>query len=119
MTSGWSRRRPARWGSCASCRAPPRWSATCLSWDTVPAALREAIEAHLGAPVRHAHTPPGGFGHQLASTLTLTDRRSTFVKAAPEGDSLTAANLHEAEALRYLPPHAPAPALLGILHAGG
>jgi hypothetical protein len=80
-----------------------------LSWDTVPAALREAIEAHLGAPVRHAHTPPGGFGHQLASTLTLTDRRRIFVKAAPEGDSLTAANLDEAEVLRYLPPHAPRP----------
>ncbi|MFE9387579.1 aminoglycoside phosphotransferase family protein [Streptomyces sp. NPDC007025] len=90
-----------------------------LSWTTTPAELRTAIENELGAPVTDAVTPPGGFGHQLAAALTLTDGRRAFVKAAPEGDSLTTANLHEATALQHLPPHAPAPALLGTTQAAG
>ncbi|GHE51311.1 phosphotransferase family protein [Streptomyces capitiformicae] len=88
-----------------------------LRWTDVPVPLRARLEDALGAPVTAAVTPSGGFGHQLAAALRLASGRRVFVKAAPDDDPLTAANLHEATVLGALPPDAPAPDLLGIHRA--
>ncbi|MGW2282860.1 phosphotransferase family protein [Streptomyces sp. NPDC001770] len=90
-----------------------------LRWTDVPPSLRDHLETALGAPVMAAVTPAGGFGHQLAAALTLTDGRRFFVKAAPADDPLTAANLHEGAVLAALPPGAPAPAVVGVHHDAG
>ncbi|MCX4791927.1 aminoglycoside phosphotransferase family protein [Streptomyces sp. NBC_01221] len=90
-----------------------------LRWADVPAPLRARLETALGSPVTDTVTPAGGFGHQLATALTLADGRRFFVKAAPTGDPLTAANLHEGAVLGSLPPGAPAPDLVGVHHAAG
>lgn len=88
-----------------------------LQWTDVPPPLRARLEDALGAPVTDAVIPSGGFGHQLAAALRLASGRRVFVKAAPDDDPLTAANLHEAAVLGALPPDAPAPELLGIHRA--
>ncbi|MCX4902759.1 phosphotransferase family protein [Streptomyces sp. NBC_00878] len=88
-----------------------------LQWTDVPTPLRARLEDALGAPVTDTVTPAGGFGHQLAAALTLEGGRRVFVKAAPDDDPLTAANVHEAAVLDALPPGAPAPDLLGIHRA--
>ncbi|MEU5298607.1 phosphotransferase family protein [Streptomyces umbrinus] len=85
-----------------------------LQWTDVPLPLRARLEDALGAPVTDTVTPVGGFGHQLAAALRLADGRRVFVKAAPDDDPLTAANIHEAAVLEALPSGAPAPDLLGI-----
>ncbi len=90
-----------------------------LQWADVPTPLRHHLEHVLGSPISGAVTPAGGFGHQLASVLTLAGRQRVFVKAAPTADTLTVANLHEAAVLAALPPGAPAPSLLGTHHAAG
>ncbi|MFF9352366.1 phosphotransferase family protein [Streptomyces sp. NPDC014734] len=90
-----------------------------LRWTDVPALLRTRLETALGSSVTDAVTPAGGFGHQLAAALTLTSGRRFFVKAAPDDDPLTDANVHEATVLDVLPPGAPAPELLGIHRAAG
>ena len=89
-----------------------------LQWAEVPEALRADLATVLGAPVIDTHTPAGGFGHQLAAILTLSDGRRVFAKAAPSDDSLTAANAREAAVLRALPADAPAPALIAVREAG-
>lgn len=88
-----------------------------LQWTDVPTPLRARLEDALGAPVTDTTTPAGGFGHQLAAALTLKGGRRVFVKAAPDDDSLTTANVHEAAVLDALPPDAPGPELLGIHRA--
>lgn len=88
-----------------------------LQWTDVPTPLCARLEDALGAPVTDAVTPTGGFGHQLAAALTLEGGRRVFVKAAPDDDPLTAANVHEAAVLDSLPSGAPAPELLGIHRA--
>ncbi|MFJ5129945.1 phosphotransferase family protein [Streptomyces sp. NPDC088555] len=90
-----------------------------LQWTDVPPPLRARLEDTLDAPVTGTATPAGGFGHQLAAALTLADGRRVFVKAAPDDDPLTAANVHEAAVLDVLPPGAPAPDLLGVHRAAG
>ncbi|MFJ9481475.1 phosphotransferase family protein [Streptomyces mirabilis] len=88
-----------------------------LQWTDVPSPLRARLEDALGAPVTDTLTPAGGFGHQLAAALRLADGKRAFVKAAPDDDPLTAANIHEAAVLGSLPPGTPAPELLGIHRA--
>ncbi|MET9127754.1 phosphotransferase [Streptomyces sp. NPDC004528] len=88
-----------------------------LQWTDVPTPLRARLEDALDAPVTDTNTPAGGFGHQLAAALTLRGGRRVFVKAAPDADPLTAANVHEAAVLQALPPGAPAPSLLGVHRA--
>lgn len=90
-----------------------------LRWADAPAPLRAHLEAVLGGTVTDARTPAGGFGHQLAAVLVLDDGRRFFVKAAPDDDSLTAANLHEAAVLDVLPPGTPAPHLEGVHRTAG
>ncbi|MFF2520313.1 phosphotransferase family protein [Streptomyces sp. NPDC058086] len=90
-----------------------------LQWTDVPPPLRARLEDALGTAVTDAVTPAGGFGHQLAAALRLAGGRRVFVKAAPDDDPLTAANVHEAAVLDALPPGAPAPELLGIHRAAG
>ncbi|MFY4719745.1 phosphotransferase [Streptomyces sp. LaBMicrA B280] len=88
-----------------------------LKWTDVPTPLRTRLETALGSTVVDAATPAGGFGHQLAAALTLASGRRVFVKAAPDDDPLTDANVHEANILDVLPPGAPAPELLGLHRA--
>ncbi|MGW4735147.1 phosphotransferase family protein [Streptomyces shenzhenensis] len=88
-----------------------------LQWTDVPTILRARLEDALGSPVTDTVTPSGGFGHQLAAALTLADGTRAFVKAAPDGDPLTDANVYEAAVLDALPPGVPAPELLGIHRA--
>lgn len=90
-----------------------------LRWTDVPPPLRARLEDALGAPVTDTVTPGGGFGHQLAAALHLDGDRQVFVKAAPDDDPLSAANIHEAAVLGALPPGAPAPDLLGVHRVGG
>jgi aminoglycoside phosphotransferase (APT) family kinase protein len=88
-----------------------------LQWTDVPLPLRARLEDALGAPVTDTVTPAGGFGHQLAAALRLAGGRRVFVKAAPDDDPLTAANVHEAAVLDALPSGVAAPELLGIHRA--
>jgi aminoglycoside phosphotransferase (APT) family kinase protein len=88
-----------------------------LQWTDVPTPLRARLEDALGAPVTDTVTPAGGFGHQLAAALRLAGGRRVFVKAAPDDDPLTAANVHEAAVLDALPSGVAAPELLGIHRA--
>ncbi|MFE3270968.1 phosphotransferase family protein [Streptomyces sp. NPDC059215] len=90
-----------------------------LQWTDVPTQLRARLEDALDTPVADTATPAGGFGHQLAAALTLECGRRVFVKAAPDDDPLTPANVHEAAVLAALPPGAPAPDLLGIHSTAG
>ena len=88
-----------------------------LQWTDVPLPLRARLEDALGAPGTDTVTPAGGFGHQLAAALRLAGGRRVFVKAAPDDDPLTAANVHEAAVLDALPSGVAAPELLGIHRA--
>ncbi|WP_328917257.1 MULTISPECIES: phosphotransferase family protein [unclassified Streptomyces] len=90
-----------------------------LGWTDLPRLLRDNLTGALGAPVTDVVTPKGGFGHQLAAALTADNGSRAFVKAAPDGDPLSASNLHEAHVLAALPAGAPAPSLLGIHRAAG
>ncbi|GIH86433.1 phosphotransferase family protein [Planobispora rosea] len=87
-----------------------------MQWSDLPTTVNARIAADFGAHIQHIHTPPGGFGHQLAAALTLHDGQRLFVKAAPRDDRLTRDNLREAAILASLPAEAPAADLLGILH---
>ncbi|MES9558854.1 MULTISPECIES: hypothetical protein [unclassified Streptomyces] len=49
-----------------------------LQWTDVPPPLRARLEDTLDAPVTGTATPAGGFGHQLAATLTVADGRRVF-----------------------------------------
>ena len=53
-----------------------------LPWDDIPAEVRHAVEAALGAPVVEAVNQKGGYGPSLAARCRLADGRRMFVKAA-------------------------------------
>lgn len=52
------------------------------AWADLPADLRAAITARLGAPVTWAITAGGGFTRGFASVLDIADGQRVFVKAA-------------------------------------
>lgn len=76
-------------------------------WGALPAALREAITARLGAPVITARTVGGGFTPGFASVLTTADGRGHFVKAAPLGSGIADAYAAEARITAALPASIP------------
>lgn len=73
-----------------------------VSWAALPADVRSSVEERLQAPVRSATTASGGFGHQLASVLTLPGGQSVFIKAIPRTDPLAVDLVIEAAALTAL-----------------
>ncbi|HEX8630783.1 MAG TPA: phosphotransferase [Catenuloplanes sp.] len=66
---------------------PPAYHRTAVrpAWAELPADLRRAITARLGAPVRAATTAGGGFTRGFAAVLDLADGGRAFVKAADLG----------------------------------
>ena len=52
-------------------------------WTDLPAAVREAISARLGAPVASATSAGGGFTAAFAALLTTAGGQRAFVKAVP------------------------------------
>lgn len=90
-------------------------------WPDLPATVRQAIEARLGAAVCREDRHSGGFSPGLASTLFLADSRSVFVKAACGAPNAETPLLHRREAViaAALPAAAPAPRLLASLEVDG
>jgi aminoglycoside phosphotransferase (APT) family kinase protein len=87
-----------------------------IGWLDVPPAVREAVEAILGAPVVSAVSQAGGFSPGTADRVVLADGRRAFVKAVGRGLNETSVTFHRKEALvaATLPAEVPAPALLGV-----
>lgn len=85
-----------------------------LAWGEIPADVRTALEARLGAPVAEASSQPGGFSPGFASRLTLADGRRVFMKAISGAQNRESPAIYRQEA-RYaalLPAGVPAPRLL-------
>lgn len=88
--------------------APTRTRPT---WPELPAGVRAAIEARLGAPVTAWASHDGGYSPGMASTLR-TATGATFVKAVPAAHEFAArAYREEARRSAVLPAGAPAPPL--------
>ncbi|MFD6445079.1 phosphotransferase [Promicromonospora sp. NPDC060204] len=85
------------------------------TWPDLPASIRTAIEARLGAKVTSWVSHDGGFSPGLASVLT-TERGPVFVKTAAPGQA-RALRLHRKEAAKAasLPAGVPSPAFLWSL----
>jgi aminoglycoside phosphotransferase (APT) family kinase protein len=97
----------------ASARRPP--------WSALPAALRDAVAARLGAPVVTARTADAGFTRGFAAVLSTADGGRAFVKAAPavEQPHLVDWYAREATILDRLPAGLPVPRPRWTLHAAG
>jgi aminoglycoside phosphotransferase (APT) family kinase protein len=92
----------------------PPAQGTRIPWEAVPAAVRAAVEAGLGAGIVHAVTRPGGFSPGVAARLRLEDGSRAFVKAVGSEPNPDSPGLHrdEARVAAALPPETPAPRLL-------
>ncbi|HWJ08552.1 MAG TPA: phosphotransferase [Nocardioides sp.] len=95
-------------------RIPHGRTARRVEWTHLPPVVRDAIEAHLGAPVEVAESQGAGFTPGFASVLTCTDGSRHFVKAASTRAQRMFAESYREEArkLGALPPGVPAPRLL-------
>ncbi len=80
------------------------------SWDQLPAALREQMNARLGG-IGSAATQPGGFTPGMAVRLRLGDGTRVFAKGIPASHVLAGKYRAEAVTCRQLPAAAPAPRL--------
>lgn len=87
-----------------------------LEWEEIPAEVRDAIEARLGARVVEARNEAGGFSPGLAARCRLADGRRVFLKAVSPDQNPTACRIHrrEIEVSSQLPEHLPVPRLLGV-----
>ncbi|WP_319462438.1 phosphotransferase [Micromonospora sp. RTP1Z1] len=88
---------------------------TRIDWVDLPDRVRASVEEILGAPVVEAVSQPGGYSPGTADRVRTADGRRAFVKAVSPAQNDRSPALHRAEALisAALPPHAPAPRLLG------
>lgn len=77
-------------------------------WCDLPATVREAISARLGAPVTGATTAGGGFTRAFAALLTTEGGDRAFVKAAPLTEPLADWYAREAAITAALPEQVPA-----------
>jgi aminoglycoside phosphotransferase (APT) family kinase protein len=91
--------------------APASRTAVRPSWDTLPAALRDAVARQAGAQVTSAVTQAGGFTPGLAARLAFRGGQRLFVKAVPAGHPVASAYQREADTAARLPVGVPAPAL--------
>jgi len=79
-------------------------------WTELPVAVRRAVETCLGSTVEKAESQNSGFTPGFASRLWLSDGRTTFAKAASDGQPwLVEAYQTEAAKLTVLPAAVPAP----------
>ncbi|MEU7577620.1 aminoglycoside phosphotransferase family protein [Streptomyces sp. NPDC041068] len=99
--------------------APPATGVR-TSWQHLPAHVRGALEAELGAPVTEAVTQRGGFSPGVAARVRLGDGRRAFVKAVSSEANPGSPDLHRAEARNSaaLPEAVPAPRLLASYDDG-
>ena len=86
-------------------------------WGDLPAALREAIGARLGAPVAAAASAGGGFTRAFAAVLTTAAGDRAFVKAAPLTEPL--ADWYAREAADHSRPAAGGSGRPAAVDAGG
>ncbi|HVK28159.1 MAG TPA: hypothetical protein VM575_07445 [Nocardioides sp.] len=95
-------------------RIPHGRTARRVEWAHLPPAVRDAVEARLGAPVAEAVSQGAGFTPGFASVLTCTDGSRHFVKAASVRAQRLFADSYREEArkLGMLPAGTPAPRLL-------
>jgi aminoglycoside phosphotransferase (APT) family kinase protein len=91
-----------------------------IGWRDLPAHVRAACEAVLGAPVGSAASQPGGFSPGTADRVVTADGRRAFVKAISPAQNEFAPALHRREAAisAALPAGAPVPRLLGSFDDG-
>lgn len=99
--------------------APASSTAVRPSWQTVPAALRDAVASRAGSAVTSAVTQAGGFTPGLAARLALSDGSRLFVKAVPAGHAVADAYQREALTAALLAAEVPAPALRWTAEVGG
>jgi len=88
-------------------------------WGDLPAALRAAVSARLGAPVAAAVTAGGGFTRAFAALLTTEDGARAFVKAAPLTEPIAGWYAREATVTAALPAAVPAARPRWTLEAAG
>ncbi|WP_341717192.1 phosphotransferase [Micromonospora sp. FIMYZ51] len=90
-------------------------------WHTLPAAVRSAISARLGAAVVGARSAGAGFTRGFAALLDTADGASAFVKAAPHAEQphLVDWYAREAAILARLPAGLPVPRLRWTLWQAG
>jgi aminoglycoside phosphotransferase (APT) family kinase protein len=90
------------------------------AWRDVPASVRDAVDAVLGAAVVSTHGVSGGFSPGPAVRAVLDDGRAVFVKAAGTALNPLSPGMHRREAvvLGVLPIEVPAPRLLGVVDDG-
>jgi hypothetical protein len=83
-----------------------------LSWDELPASVRDQLERLLGHRVVAAASQPGGFSEGLAARARLADGSGVFIKAAQAATPAASHHRREIAVSRRLPASAPAPRLL-------
>ncbi|MEV2238900.1 phosphotransferase [Micromonospora sp. NPDC049891] len=91
------------------------------AWSALPAALRAAVAARLGAPVIEARTAGAGFTRGFAALLHTADGQRAFVKAAPHAEQphLVDWYAREAAIVTRLPAGLPVPRLRWTLWEAG
>ncbi|WP_428964004.1 phosphotransferase [Micromonospora fluostatini] len=91
------------------------------AWSALPAGLRAAVTARLGAPVVGARTAGGGFTRGFAAVLTTADGGQVFVKAAELARDRHLADWYarEVAVLAGLPAGLPVPRPRWTLDAAG
>ncbi|MEU4193898.1 aminoglycoside phosphotransferase [Kribbella sp. NPDC026611] len=96
------------------------YTATSLrpTWDTLPAALHEALTVALGTDITEVGQSVGsGFTGGFAAPAHLADGRRVFIKASDETLHSYDAYQREAEVVPHLPKAANAPAIITTAHA--
>ena len=90
------------------------------AWESVPDAVRAAIEDVLGFPVVRAESQSGGFSPGVAARVHGPAGEQAFVKAVSSEANPLAPELHRDEArfTALLPPDHPSPRLLGSYDDG-
>ncbi|TCB96646.1 aminoglycoside phosphotransferase family protein [Micromonospora zingiberis] len=90
-------------------------------WDALPAAVRAALSARLGAPVVEARVATAGFTRGFAAVLRTADGGDAFVKAAARAEQPHLVNWYAREAaiLARLPAGLPVPGLRWTLWEAG
>ncbi|WP_233579595.1 aminoglycoside phosphotransferase family protein [Verrucosispora sp. FIM060022] len=90
-------------------------------WAALPAAVRAALSARLGAPVVEARVATAGFTRGFAAVLRTADGGSAFVKAAAHAEQphLVDWYAREAAILTRLPAGLPVPRLRWTLWEAG
>jgi hypothetical protein len=88
------------------------------TWESLPAALHQALEVALGTEIARVSPPVGsGFTGGFAAAAQLADDRRVFIKASDETLHSYGAYQREAEVVPHLPAAVRAPAIITTAHA--